>query len=1077
MQFFHKNKSQASLVGSVDNWSRGNNNNHHQHQHHQQQQQQQQQQYHHQHQQAHPQPAGDSLDYNSDPQYQRYSYANNDSYDYGYAQTHPVHAGQHSYGYQNQQQADPNLIPGLAVSSFESGAHKPSPNYSRRPTLNLVPSAATGVNSSDTSATNLEANSTDLSWTPQTFDTSPRVESLPKKSRRSIFGFSSSKDSTTVPPNVLGRNLSVRKKDIAQAGPPKKTPGGQSVDPTPEAIEEQPAESHMPLSKRALQSQSHHHHQQHLSYPSKSANRSSSHIETQLYDQRPDSRSIQRVNTDPLSSQESFYHQRESSESSQANQFPEVQQPAPRNPQFHISYPTRRDSVANFADPSSEPPPYSSQPDSFLSARPPSQQSGGAPLSPLQQYQTADQVQQKPAFRQTLQSSPGPAQSHTNMPSDRQTGLRQQVDSTPPQQGGQPREGMGNGQSQYPPNMPQGASFKGNHSQQSLGDQGRQTPPPANSNNNNNKGREDLSEAEVRALLQKYEELQAKYLKVKKYYFEKDAQVQLLQNTVAHQRMSTSRTVLDDSEYLTRFSRLDGAINNLSFNIRKEWRSIPVWLQGVVNEDAISVGTKEMTAVGRACLSRWLVDEIFDRYFHPSLDPNLSRNLKMIERNVRSGARIASEEDRENHLSKLSAWRRTTLDGLSEILQNRAAEENRAQLTKTLVEKLTASLEMHLKTPPPAGLENGVSMIVELAVGISANVPFESREIAIEYFLPGSPITDTYMKLESSLPPLVSPAASDPPSTVDRMEHATVKNLKPGVSAEGASMIELDRESGKDSSSSSTTHSGQVPAVPSAQPKESRKKSVFGSLISKKPHSGGAGAGAGGAAQGPAEQQPRPASALMREREREEAEQHKEGDNNNANANANPITNASHNNRIRFAAFVAVEPSDDIPLRAPHISPIMSLVSGEKTNFQFILRLLNTNVDGKQKIMYALTKIKGVGRRYSNLVCKKADVDLNKRAGEITSEELERIVTIIQNPTQYKIPTWFLNRQRDITDGKDSQVLANQMESKLREDLERLKKIRAHRGLRHYWGLRVRGQHTKTTGRRGRTVGVSKKKG
>jgi len=56
-----------------------------------------------------------------------------------------------------------------------------------------------------------------------------------------------------------------------------------------------------------------------------------------------------------------------------------------------------------------------------------------------------------------------------------------------------------------------------------------------------------------------------------------------------------------------------------------------------------------------------------------------------------------------------------------------------------------------------------------------------------------------------------------------------------------------------------------------------------------------------------------------------------------------------------------------------------ALVSSEKSNFQFILRLLNTNVDGKQKIMYALTKIKGVGRRYSNLVCKKADVDLNKR--------------------------------------------------------------------------------------------------
>lgn len=46
---------------------------------------------------------------------------------------------------------------------------------------------------------------------------------------------------------------------------------------------------------------------------------------------------------------------------------------------------------------------------------------------------------------------------------------------------------------------------------------------------------------------------------------------------------------------------------------------------------------------------------------------------------------------------------------------------------------------------------------------------------------------------------------------------------------------------------------------------------------------------------------------------------------------------------------------------------------------QHILRLLNTNVDGRRKIMYALTEIKGVGRRYSNLVCKKADIDLNKR--------------------------------------------------------------------------------------------------
>ena len=112
-----------------------------------------------------------------------------------------------------------------------------------------------------------------------------------------------------------------------------------------------------------------------------------------------------------------------------------------------------------------------------------------------------------------------------------------------------------------------------------------------------------------------------------------------------------------------------------------------------------------------------------------------------------------------------------------------------------------------------------------------------------------------------------------------------------------------------------------------------------------------------------------------------------------------------------------------------------------------------------------------------------------RRAGELNPDELERIVTIIQNPTQFKIPNWFMNRQKDIVDGKYGQLLSNQLDSKvristprrldsdvdffflqMREDLERLKKIRIHRGLRHYWGLRVRGQHTKTTGRRGRIM-------
>lgn len=63
-----------------------------------------------------------------------------------------------------------------------------------------------------------------------------------------------------------------------------------------------------------------------------------------------------------------------------------------------------------------------------------------------------------------------------------------------------------------------------------------------------------------------------------------------------------------------------------------------------------------------------------------------------------------------------------------------------------------------------------------------------------------------------------------------------------------------------------------------------------------------------------------------------------------------------------------------------------SLVIPEK--FQHILRIMNTNIDGKRKVMFAMTAIKGVGRRYSNIVLKKADIDLDKRAGECTEEEV-----------------------------------------------------------------------------------------
>jgi len=144
--------------------------------------------------------------------------------------------------------------------------------------------------------------------------------------------------------------------------------------------------------------------------------------------------------------------------------------------------------------------------------------------------------------------------------------------------------------------------------------------------------------------------------------------------------------------------------------------------------------------------------------------------------------------------------------------------------------------------------------------------------------------------------------------------------------------------------------------------------------------------------------------------------------------------------------------------------------------FVHILRILNTNVSGKQKVAYALKSIKGIGRRFSHLILRKAGVDCNKRAGELKEDEINKLTDIISRPTDFNIPKWFLNRQKDVREGNYTQLVSNNLDTKLREDLERMKKIRLHRGLRHYWGVKVRGQHTNSTGRTGNAMGVQRKK-
>ena len=94
----------------------------------------------------------------------------------------------------------------------------------------------------------------------------------------------------------------------------------------------------------------------------------------------------------------------------------------------------------------------------------------------------------------------------------------------------------------------------------------------------------------------------------------------------------------------------------------------------------------------------------------------------------------------------------------------------------------------------------------------------------------------------------------------------------------------------------------------------------------------------------------------------------------------------------------------------------------------------------------------------------------------MTEDEIKTVNDIIARPTEYNIPKWFLNRQKDPRDGGYTQLIANGLDTMMREDLERLRKCKNHRGLRHAWGIRVRGQRTKSTGRCGRTLGVTRKK-
>ena len=96
------------------------------------------------------------------------------------------------------------------------------------------------------------------------------------------------------------------------------------------------------------------------------------------------------------------------------------------------------------------------------------------------------------------------------------------------------------------------------------------------------------------------------------------------------------------------------------------------------------------------------------------------------------------------------------------------------------------------------------------------------------------------------------------------------------------------------------------------------------------------------------------------------------------------------------------------------------------------------------------------------------------RIGFLTEKEVKDIEDAIKNPSLIGIPNWYFNRRKDSDSGADKHLLTSDLDFTVSNDVEREKTVYSWRGYRHMFGLRVRGQCTRTTGRKGGAVGVKK---
>ena len=122
-------------------------------------------------------------------------------------------------------------------------------------------------------------------------------------------------------------------------------------------------------------------------------------------------------------------------------------------------------------------------------------------------------------------------------------------------------------------------------------------------------------------------------------------------------------------------------------------------------------------------------------------------------------------------------------------------------------------------------------------------------------------------------------------------------------------------------------------------------------------------------------------------------------------------------------------------------------------------RIAGINIPENKKIVASLAYIYGIGRPLAAKIITQTKIDFNKRAKDLTNDELTRLKDFVEK--SYKI------------EGELKRVIQG--------NIKRLKEISSYRGYRHSRGLPVRGQRTKTNSRTRRgnvrkTVGSGRKK-